>query len=132
MFRYSHAGAFPRSPYELWAAPPAAQGTPRSSRAPLDQSRSRRVAGEGQPVGFPPAAMQKGAQGPPPVVPPYMYSRDPREGLVGQAASNQIASGLDALNLNQKNPELMSAAWNAFFKTLSSGTAAAQPRKQHW
>lgn len=35
--------------------------------------------------------------------------------LAGQAASNQIASGLDALNLNQKNPELISGA---FFKYL--------------
>ncbi|VDL63898.1 unnamed protein product [Nippostrongylus brasiliensis] len=66
-------------------------------------------------------------QGPSGVVPPqlaYMYQRD------GQAASNQIASGLDALNLNKKNPELMSAAWNAFFSTLSSGGASPQPHKQ--
>uniref|UniRef100_A0A1I7WZU7 Uncharacterized protein n=1 Tax=Heterorhabditis bacteriophora TaxID=37862 RepID=A0A1I7WZU7_HETBA len=42
--------------------------------------------------------------------PPVNYSQQKREGpaLAGQAASNQIASGLDALNLNQKNPELLS------------------------
>ncbi|KAK6056255.1 hypothetical protein COOONC_06240 [Cooperia oncophora] len=115
MFGYSPAGVFPRPPFEGWTAPPpAAQSTPRTSR------------GAGA------AALQKGAQRPSPVVPPYMYARDPREGSFGQAASNQIASGLDALNLNQKNPELISAAWNAFFKTLNSGTAAAQPRKQQW
>ncbi|RCN24104.1 hypothetical protein ANCCAN_30206, partial [Ancylostoma caninum] len=49
--------------------------------------------------------------------------------LAGQAASNQIASGLDALNLNQKNPELLNAAWNAFFSTLNNGGASPQPRK---
>ncbi|KAK6031476.1 hypothetical protein OSTOST_02372 [Ostertagia ostertagi] len=125
MFGYSPpAGVYPRPSFEGWVAPASAvQGTPRSSRAVgggHDQSRNRHPVNDVQSAAFPAAALQKGAQGPSSVVQPlpYMYSRDPRDGL-GQAASNQIASGLDALNLNQKNPELMSAAWNAFFKTLT-------------
>ncbi|PIO76630.1 hypothetical protein TELCIR_01276 [Teladorsagia circumcincta] len=136
MFGYSPpAGVYPRPSFEGWVAPASAvQGTPRSSRAvgvAHEQSRNRHPANEVQPVPFPAAALQKGGQGPSSVVQPlpYMYSRDPRDGL-GQAASNQIASGLDALNLNQKNPELMSAAWNAFFKTLNQGGATPQQRKQ--
>ncbi|RCN34641.1 hypothetical protein ANCCAN_19506 [Ancylostoma caninum] len=68
-------------------------------------------------------------QGPSPVAPPLAYVFPQRDGLAGQAASNQIASGLDALNLNQKNPELLNAAWNAFFSTLNNGGASPQPRK---
>ncbi|KAK6053753.1 hypothetical protein COOONC_08744 [Cooperia oncophora] len=43
---------------------------------------------------------------------------------VGRAASNQMATGLDALNLSQKDPEVLSAAWNAFLQTLNNGPAA--------
>lgn len=133
MFGYSPPpGVYHRPPYDGWVPPPPApmQGTPRSSRgggpSPHDQqwNRHHSHSKEIQP------AVYAGPQQGPSVVPPplaYVYQRD---GLAGQAASNQIASGLDALNLNQKNPELISAAWNAFFNTLSNGGASPQPHKQ--
>ncbi|KAK5979004.1 RRM domain-containing protein [Trichostrongylus colubriformis] len=136
MFGYnSPSGEYPRPPHEGWVVPPLAiQGTPRSGRGvggAHEKTRNGIFAKELETVAFPPAALQKGPQGSPHVVQPlpYMYSRDPRDG-VGQAASNQIANGLDALNLNQKNPELLSAAWSAFFQTLNHGGAAPKPRKQ--
>ncbi|KAK5974113.1 RRM domain-containing protein [Trichostrongylus colubriformis] len=111
------------------ASSPTIHGTPRDGRGvggAHEQARSRHLATGNQPVPFP--SLQQGMQGPPRVVPPmpYMY---PRDG-VGKAAPSQIASGLDALNLNQKNPELLSAAWTAFFKTLNHG-GTPQPRKQY-
>ncbi|PIO77243.1 hypothetical protein TELCIR_00653 [Teladorsagia circumcincta] len=90
-------------------------------------SRNRH-AKEVPPAAYPGPRPQQGRSGIQPR--PPVYPRNPRDGLAGQAASNQIASGLDALNLNQKNPELISAAWNAFFNTLNHGGASPQPHKQ--
>ncbi|VDO69885.1 unnamed protein product [Haemonchus placei] len=126
MFGYSPpSGMYPRPSYEGWATPPTnMQGTPRSGRG-ADQTRGRHPGKDGPAAAYPGGPMHKGQ---PPL--PYMYPRDPREGMAGQAASNQIASGLDALNLNQKNPELISAAWNAFFKTLNHAGGTPQSHKQ--
>ncbi|CAD6199077.1 unnamed protein product [Caenorhabditis auriculariae] len=49
--------------------------------------------------------------------------------LYGQTAN--IASGLDALDLNPK-PELLSAAWNAFFSTLSNPQGQSRPLPGPW
>ncbi|KAK5974301.1 RRM domain-containing protein [Trichostrongylus colubriformis] len=126
MFGYSPPGVYGRPPYEGWATPPSGmQGTPRSARGHGGPQPWNRYAKDAPPAAYPGRTPQ---QGPSVVQPrPYMH---PREGMAVQTASNQIASGLDALNLNQKNPELVSAAWNAFFNTLSHGGASPQPHKQ--
>uniref|UniRef100_A0A7I4YKI5 Uncharacterized protein n=1 Tax=Haemonchus contortus TaxID=6289 RepID=A0A7I4YKI5_HAECO len=105
------------------------QGTPRSSRGAVghDQPRGRHLGKDVPTAAYPGGPMHKGLVAQPL---PYMYPRVPRDGLAGQAASNQIASGLDALNLNLKNPELISAAWNAFLKTLNHGGGTPQSHKQ--
>ncbi|KAK6022297.1 hypothetical protein OSTOST_12012 [Ostertagia ostertagi] len=125
-------GVYARPPYDAWVSPPPSghHGTPRSSRGPGGPHEQpwNRHAKEVPPTAYPGPGPQPGRSGIQPR--PAVYPRNPRDGLAGQAASNQIASGLDALNLNQKNPELLSAAWNAFFNTLSHGGASPQPHKQ--
>ncbi|KAK6738729.1 hypothetical protein RB195_020687 [Necator americanus] len=132
VFGYSPPpGVYSRAPYDGWVPPPSIQGTPRSSRngPPLEQPcvRNRYHPSISKEAAFPGPVPP---QGPSPVAPPPLaYVFHQRDGLTGQAASNQIASGLDALNLNQKNPELLNAAWSAFFSTLNNGGASPQPRK---
>ncbi|EYC18873.1 hypothetical protein Y032_0026g1419 [Ancylostoma ceylanicum] len=132
VFGYSPPpGVYGRPPYDGWVPPAAAlQGTPRSSRnGPAHEQpcvRNRYHPSISKEAAFPGPVPP---QGPSPVAPPLAYVFPQRDGLAGQAASNQIASGLDALNLNQKNPELLNAAWNAFFSTLNNGGASPQPRK---
>ncbi|KHJ93400.1 hypothetical protein OESDEN_06690 [Oesophagostomum dentatum] len=133
MFGYSPPpGAYGRPPYDGWVPPPTMQGTPRSSRSgpPAHEQpcvRTRYHSRGSKEATFPGPVP---APGPSPVGPPPLaYVFQQRDGLAGQAASNQIASGLDALNLNQMNPDLLNTAWNAFFSTLNHGGASPQPRK---
>lgn len=54
------------------------------------------------------------------------YSSSPRYTAAGRTGTSQaLASGLDALNLNKMNPDVMDAAWQAFWNTLNSGSGGA-------
>lgn len=61
------------------------------------------------------------------------YSNSPRYSTPARSGTSQaLASGLDALNLNKMNvnPDMMDAAWQAFWSTLSnnsSNTGSATP-----
>jgi len=74
------------------------------------------------PVNLPPRAMTR-----PPIPQPPGYP----------GTSNALASGMDALNLNQMNPDLVNAAWKAFWNTLQSqqhggGQSSGQQPQSHW
>ncbi|VDN39635.1 unnamed protein product [Gongylonema pulchrum] len=56
------------------------------------------------------------------------YTNSPRYTTPGRAGTSQaLASGLDALSLNKMNvnPDMVDAAWQAFWSTLSNNSGAA-------
>ncbi|EJW84020.1 hypothetical protein WUBG_05068 [Wuchereria bancrofti] len=56
------------------------------------------------------------------------YSNSPRYSTPARSGTSQaLASGLDALNLNKMNvnPDMMDAAWQAFWSTLSNNSSNA-------
>lgn len=70
------------------------------------------------------------------------YSNSPRYSTPGRSGTSQaLASGLDALSLNKMNvnPDMMDAAWQAFWSTLSNnsgntggGSAPAANSSSKW
>uniref|UniRef100_F1L1W8 TAR DNA-binding protein 43 n=2 Tax=Ascaris TaxID=6251 RepID=F1L1W8_ASCSU len=65
---------------------------------------------------------------------PARYAASMQQRMVG--TSQALASGLDALNLNKMNvnPEMMDAAWHAFWTTLNSGApgSSSTPSGGKW
>ncbi|XGW11178.1 hypothetical protein V3C99_012573 [Haemonchus contortus] len=123
-FDYSAPGAFARSPYGEWSSPPRrpARGLGRAHEQPWNGPAETIPS-----IIRPAPEQQRRSLGLKP--PPNMCLRDPRDRMNSQATSNQVANGLDALDLNQKDPNLMTAAVKAFLNTLSHGAAPSQPLK---
>lgn len=103
---------------------PQAHGIPHSPPIPYSEAWDRRIPAEVPQAVYLPH--QYGAVSVVPPEPAYIYSRD---GVSDRTDSKQIARGIDAMNLDQGNPKLLKAAWNAFYATLNNSNNAQAVQK---